>query len=94
LVDISPTVGRIVCPVDGEIEEKPIAEVPVGAMVLVRPGEKIPLDGVVAKGTTTVNQAPITGESAPVSKGEGDQRRSGQGNMRGCILFHRLSDYI
>ncbi len=68
LVAISPATARFICPADGDLEEKPIAEVPVGAMLLVRPGEKIPLDGVVTKGATSVKQAPITGKSLPVSE--------------------------
>ncbi len=68
LMDQSPTVARYRCPNDGDIEEKPVEEVPVGVTVLVRPGEKIPLDGVVTRGNTTVNEAAITGESKPSVK--------------------------
>ncbi len=68
LMDLAPKMARCICPCHGDIEERPIADVPVGTTVLVRPGEKIPLDGVVIEGRTSVNQAPITGESAPVVK--------------------------
>lgn len=87
LMDITPTTARYVCPHDGVIEEKPVEEVPGEAIVLVRPGEKIPLDGVVTKGTTTVNQAPITGESMPVPKGEGDEVFAGTINGDSSIEF-------
>ena len=87
LVDLSPPTARFICPADGDIEEKPIEEVPVGATVLVRPGEKIPLDGVVIKGITSINQAPITGESLPVSKGVGDEVYAGTINGEAALEF-------
>jgi Zn2+/Cd2+-exporting ATPase len=87
LVEISPTTARFICPEDGELEEKPIAEVPVGATVLVRPGEKIPLDGIVTKGVTSVDQAPITGESFPISKHVGDEVFAGTINVEGAFEF-------
>lgn len=87
LLDLSPLTARFICPVDGDLEEKPIDEVPVGATVLVRPGEKIPLDGVVSKGITSVNQAPITGESLPVSKGVGDEVFAGTINGEAAFEF-------
>jgi Cd2+/Zn2+-exporting ATPase len=76
-----------VCPHDGEILEKRVAEVPVGVTVLVRPGEKIPLDGQVTKGSSTVNQAPITGESSPVPKAPGDEVYAGTINEDGALEF-------
>lgn len=56
-----------------------------GAIVLVKPGEKIPLDGIVVAGDSTVNQAPITGESMPVDKRPGDQVFAGAINGRGAL---------
>ena len=87
LMQLTPTLARFICPRDGCIEEKPVAEVPVGATILVRPGEKIPLDGAVTKGETTVNQAPITGESFPVSKRAGDEVFAGTINGEGAFQF-------
>jgi Zn2+/Cd2+-exporting ATPase len=87
LLDISPATARFLCPVDGDLEEKPIGEVPVGVTVLVRPGEKVPLDGVVTKGASSVNQAPITGESLPVAKGIGDEVYAGTINGEGSFEF-------
>lgn len=87
LMDLSPVSARFICPVDGNIEEKHVDQVPVGTTVLVRPGEKIPLDGVVTRGATTVNQAPITGESMPVSKGCGDEVYAGTINGEGTFEF-------
>ncbi len=85
LVALSPTTARYRCPDDGDIMERPVEQVPLGAVVLVRPGEQIPLDGVVVKGDTSVNQAPITGESAPVQKGKGDEVFAGSINGEGAF---------
>jgi Cd2+/Zn2+-exporting ATPase len=87
LMDLSPTTARYICPNDGDIMEKPVEGVPLGATVLVRPGEKVPLDGVVTKGRTSINQAPITGESVPVSKKEGDEVFAGTINEDGAFEF-------
>lgn len=87
LVDITPGQARFICPTDGDIEEKPVEQVPKGAVVLVRPGEKIPLDGIITRGLTTVNQSPITGESMPVAKGPGDEVYAGTINGEGSIEF-------
>jgi len=87
LMELSPAKARYICPHDGGIKEIPVEEVPVGASVLVRPGEKIPLDGKVIKGHTSVNQAPITGESIPVAKGPGDEVFAGTLNNQGAIEF-------
>lgn len=87
LMDLTPTKARCICPVDGDIEEKAVEEVPVGTVLLVRPGERIPLDGFIAKGQTSVNQAPITGESMPVFKKEGDEVFAGTINGEGAIEF-------
>jgi Cd2+/Zn2+-exporting ATPase len=71
LMELSPdtaTVRR-----DGSEETVPAESVEVGETVLVRPGEKVPLDGVVTEGGSAVNEAPITGESVPVDKEPGDE---------------------
>ncbi len=63
----------------------PVEDVQVGEVVIVRPGEEIPLDGKVIHGETLVNQASITGESAPVHKGPGDDVFAGTMNLDGAI---------
>ncbi|MBA4293188.1 heavy metal translocating P-type ATPase [bacterium] len=63
------------------------SEVLVGEMVRVRPGDRIPLDGIVLSGQSTVNQAPITGESVPVSKVAGDTLFAGTINGEGVLEF-------
>lgn len=87
LVTLTPPTARYICRHDGDIMEKPVAEVPLGATVLVRPGERFPLDGIVTKGRTSVNQAPITGESIPVAKEEGAEVFAGTINEDGAIEF-------
>jgi Cd2+/Zn2+-exporting ATPase len=71
----------------GEWRERAAAEVQVGQTVRVRPGERIPLDGVVTAGASAVNQAPITGESIPVEKSVGDPVFAGTVNERGAFEF-------
>jgi len=71
----------------GEWRELSSAEVQVGQTVRVRPGSRIPLDGVVSSGASSVNQAPITGESIPVEKTVGDPVFAGTVNERGVFEF-------
>lgn len=71
----------------GEWREVSAADVQVGQMVRVRPGERVPLDGMVIGGASSVNQAPITGESIPVEKLPGDTVFAGTMNERGVIEF-------
>jgi len=85
LMEMSPLSARYIRPEDGDIIEKPVEEVPVGVTILVRPGEKIPLDGEVVKGNSTINQAPITGESIPVPKKVGDEVFAGTINEDGVL---------
>ncbi len=87
LMDISPKTARYIDSRDGRPVEKPVEEVPAEALVLVRPGEKIPLDGIITKGGSFVNQSPITGESLPVPKSEGDEVYAGTINGDGSIEF-------
>ena len=63
----------------------PVDQIGVGAVVLVKPGEKIPLDGLVNGGESHVNQAPVTGESLPVEKRIGDEVFAGTINGRGAL---------
>jgi Cd2+/Zn2+-exporting ATPase len=73
---------------DGELVDVPAREVDEGETVVVKPGEKIPVDGDVASGESAVNQAPVTGESAPVHKAEGDDVYAGTVNQEGALEIH------
>jgi Cd2+/Zn2+-exporting ATPase len=92
LLDLTPPTARYYCGGHGGYHEKPVAEVPLGALVQVRPGEKFPLDGEVVKGTSSVNQAPITGESMPVFKQPGDEVFAGTINQDGVLEFRTTRD--
>ena len=65
----------------------PSAEVPLQAIVRIRPGERVPLDGVVTEGSSAINQAPVTGESLPVDKTVGDTVFAGTINETGELQF-------
>ena len=73
---------------DGQWREVEVREVAIGALVRVRPGESIGLDGEVTSGQSTVDQAPITGESLPVEKTVGDKLFAGTINQAGALEFH------
>ena len=84
LLDLSPAMARLLRP-DGREEEVPAGQVEVGARFVVRPGERLPLDGRVAGGSSEINQAPITGESTPVPKRTGDEVFAGTINGDGAL---------
>jgi Cu+-exporting ATPase len=71
---------------DGREEERPIAQVVVGDLVVVRPGERVPVDGVVAEGASQVDESLITGESLPVAKHGGDRVIGGAVNGEGLLV--------
>ncbi|WP_031427716.1 heavy metal translocating P-type ATPase [Flavimarina sp. Hel_I_48] len=73
--------------IDGEEKEVPIDEITVGDILRVKPGEKIPVDGRITKGTTSVDESMITGEPLPVSKNQGDSLRSGTINGNQAVLM-------
>lgn len=83
LIDLFPSQARVRR--DGEEAMVPIADIHVGDVFIVRPGEKIPTDGRIVSGFSTVNEAPITGESVPVEKSVGDTVFAGTMNQRGSI---------
>lgn len=82
-VDLRPEVVQLV---DGEtVREIPAGEAKIGDVVLVRPGDRIPLDGIVVSGSSRIDTAPITGEPVPVSVAEGDSVVSGCVNTTGQL---------
>ncbi|WP_425399226.1 heavy metal translocating P-type ATPase [Aeoliella sp.] len=84
LMDLTPPTAHL-RDETGAVSDVTPADVPVGSTVIVRPGEKIPLDGRVLSGISGVNQAPITGESVPVEKEIGDEVFAGTINGDGLL---------
>lgn len=72
---------------DGEEREVPVEEVGVGDVVIVRPGERIPVDGVIVEGYSSVDESMISGESIPVEKGEGSEVIGATINKAGSFKF-------
>ncbi|MBI4497479.1 MAG: HAD-IC family P-type ATPase, partial [Chloroflexi bacterium] len=72
---------------DGHEVDVPVEEVQVGDVVVVRPGEKIPVDGVILEGNSTIDESMITGESIPVDKGPGDEVIGSTINKTGSFRF-------
>lgn len=70
---------------DGGEERVHVSELSIGDHILVKPGERVPSDGMILKGTTTLDEAAITGESIPVSKGNSDEVFAGTVNLNGSI---------
>jgi len=79
---------------DGETCRVPLREVEIGATILIRPGEKVPLDGTVEEGASTINESAITGESIPRDAGLGDEVFAGTQNLDGRLIVRatRLVD--
>lgn len=90
LADLTPKVARVSR--GGEEREIPVDELAVGDLVIVRPGERIPADGVVIAGASTVDQAPITGESVPVLKEAGAETFAGTINGPGALEIRTTKD--
>ncbi|MCJ7825057.1 MAG: heavy metal translocating P-type ATPase [Anaerolineales bacterium] len=88
LLGLQARTARIVR--DGQEIDIPIEEVEVGDIVVVRPGEKFPVDGVVIEGNTSVDESMLTGESLPVGKGPGDPVVGATVNKLGRIKFEAL----
>ncbi len=87
LLDLAPQTLRYLDKKSGKVKEGTLCCVKVGMTVLVRPGEKIPVDGEISQGATHINQAPITGESMPVAKQVGDEIFAGTINGDGAFEY-------
>ena len=83
LVELAPETARV--KVDGGEEVRNVDQVKIGEIVIIRPGDKVPLDGNIVHGTSSINQASITGESLPVTKTVGDEVFSGTVNEDGYL---------
>ncbi|MFQ5494663.1 MAG: heavy metal translocating P-type ATPase [Phycisphaerae bacterium] len=85
LMELTPPTARVQKEAGREVEID-VQDAVVGDRVIVKPGEKFPLDGRVVDGTTSANQAPITGESVPVGKAVGDEVFAGTINQEGAVI--------
>lgn len=83
LMDLRPDYANL--ETDGEVAQVDPEDVPVGGVIVVKPGEKIPLDGTVIEGSSTLNTAALTGESMPRSVGAGESVPSGCVNLSGVL---------
>lgn len=86
LLDLTPEIATVL-QADGSWLPTPVKSITLGSIVQVRPGERIALDGVLISGNSTVNQAPITGESLPIDKVQGDTVFAGTINQTGSFQF-------
>ena len=91
LMDIRPDYANIER--DGEIEEVDPDEVEIGSIIVVKPGEKVSIDGVIIEGTTTLNTSALTGESVPRDASEGDEVISGCINMTGVLRIKTTKEF-
>ncbi|MGH7688060.1 MAG: heavy metal translocating P-type ATPase [Gemmatimonadaceae bacterium] len=85
LADLQPKMARVVR--DGQEIDAPVADVRHGDTVLIRPGERVPVDGDVASGASAVDESMLTGESMPVAKKPGDRVYGGTMNRTGALRF-------
>lgn len=85
LMQLAPDTARVLR--QGKEETIATGRLRVGDLILIKPGELIPADGLIQEGTSTVNQAPITGESVPVEKAEGDEAFAGTINGSGALVL-------
>ncbi|NOZ33341.1 MAG: heavy metal translocating P-type ATPase [Alphaproteobacteria bacterium] len=86
LLDLAAKTARVIRP-DGTEEEIPLEEVAVGDLLRIRPGDKVPVDGVVTKGRSSIDESMISGEPLPVEKTEGDKVTGATINGTGSLIM-------
>lgn len=91
LMDIRPDYANI--EKDGEIEQIAPEDVKIGQTIIVRPGEKIPIDGIIIEGSSTINTSALTGESIPKDAETGDEVISGCVNMTGLLKIQTSKEF-
>lgn len=91
LMDIRPDYANII--VDGQIEQVDPDDVEIGTEIVVNPGEKVPIDGIVTEGNTTLNTSALTGESVPRDAKVGEEVISGCINMTGVIKLKTTKEF-
>ncbi len=91
LMDIRPDYANIEA--DGKLEQVSPDEVEIGSVIVVQPGEKVPIDGVVCEGSSTLNTSALTGESVPRDVREGDEIVSGCINLSGVLKIKTTKEF-
>lgn len=91
LMDISPDYANI--EVDGQLEQVDPDEVEIGSIIIVQPGEKVPIDGVVLEGTSSLDTSALTGESVPRDIAQGEEVISGCINMTGVLKIRTTKEF-
>ena len=91
LMEIRPDVAYI--EEDGELEEVYPDDVEIGTIIVVRPGDRIPIDGIVSEGSSSLNTSALTGESVPRSVSAGDEVLSGCVNLTGVLKIETTKDF-
>ena len=91
LMDIRPDYANIEC--DGRLEQVDPDEVEIGTVIVVQPGEKVPIDGVIIEGESTLNTSALTGESLPRDAKAGDEIISGCVNMTGVLKVRTTKEF-
>ena len=91
LMDIRPDYANV--EVDGELEQVDPDEVEIGTIIVVQPGEKVPIDGIIVEGKSTLNTSALTGESVPRDAVAGDEIISGCINMTGLLKIRTTREF-
>ena len=91
LMDIRPDYANI--ETDGKLTQVDPDEVEIGSLIVVQPGEKVPIDGIIIEGSTALNTSALTGESLPREAGEGDEVISGCINMTGVLKIRTTKEF-
>ena len=91
LMDIRPDYANI--ETDGKLTQVDPDEVEIGSVIVVQPGEKVPIDGIIIEGSTALNTSALTGESLPREAGEGDEVISGCINMTGVLKIRTTKEF-
>lgn len=91
LMDIRPDYANVEC--DGKLEKRDPDEVGIGSIIVVQPGEKVPLDGIVVEGSSSLNTSALTGESLPRDVSQGEEVISGCINMTGVLKVRTTKQF-
>ena len=91
LMDIRPDYANV--EIDGKLEQVDPDDVEIGTEIVVQPGEKVPIDGIITEGSSTLNTSALTGESLPRDAAEGDEIISGCINMTGVLKIRTTKEF-